>query len=234
MGIVCCGGINNIEIEMNRRIVNPQFPQKKKFISFTNLVILVQSFYRRHRAILKLKKEINYLKENFWIKKTDEKKICENLLLYKNRITISKALRSVENLCERLNVNNLNNANIEKLANDIEEIKVYSEISNCARELKKIDEKFLEKNFLEILLNFNQNDKLISFLETQKESETRDLIDGLFDDENEENFTIELKDIEILINVVCFFQDIKSKTNNLSAFLNNFHSILDKKRNLYK
>ena len=181
-----------------------------------------------------LKKEINYLKENFGIQKTDEKKICENLLLYKNRITISKALRSVENLCERLNVNNLNNANIEKLANDIEEIKVYSEISNCARELKKIDEKFLEKNFLEILLNFNQNDKLISFLETQKESETRDLIDGLFDDENEENFTIELKDIEILINVVCFFQDIKSKTNNLSAFLNNFHSILDKKRNLYK
>ena len=35
----------------------------------------------------------------------------------------------------------------------------------------------------------------------QKESETRDLIDGLFDDENQENlsiFTIELKDIEIL------------------------------------
>ena len=80
MGIVCCGGINNIEIEMNRRIVNPQFPQKKKFISFTNLVILVQSFYRRHRAILKLKKEINYLKEQIF-SDLDKKKLINNTII---------------------------------------------------------------------------------------------------------------------------------------------------------
>lgn len=71
------------------------------------------------------------------------------------------------------------------------------------------------------------------FLNAQKESETRDLIDGLFDEDEDENYIVELKDIEILINVVCFFQDIKSKTKNLNMFLDNFHSILNNKNNLY-
>ena len=100
--------------------------------------------------------------------------------------------------------------------------------------LKKLDENFFDKNFFEILLNFYQNDKIIQFLDTQKESETRDLIDGLFDEENDSNFTVVLKDIEILINVVCFFQDIKSRKANLDVFLDNFHNVLDKKNLLYK
>ena len=69
------------------------------------------------------------------------------------------------------------------------------EIPNFIKNLKNLDESFFEKNFLEILLNFYQNDNLIIFLNTQKESETRDLIDGLFDECNDENFIIELKDI---------------------------------------
>ena len=35
---------------------------------------------------------------------------------------------------------------------------------------------------------------------SKTEEEASDLIDGLFDNENEENITIELRDIEILIN----------------------------------
>ena len=74
---------------------------------------------------------------------------------------------------------------------------------------------------------FYQNDELFNFINSKKESETRDLIDGLFDNDNDENVTIELKDIEILINVVCFIQEIKSKTNNINVFLSNFHSLLE-------
>ena len=77
MGIVCCGGINNIEIEMKSRIINPEFPQKKKIVSLTHLIILVQSFYRRHRAIVKLKQEINFVKEQIF-RDLDKKKLINN------------------------------------------------------------------------------------------------------------------------------------------------------------
>ena len=183
-----------------------------------------------------LLKEIKYLKENFQKSVDNEKQICDNLMLYKNRKNISIALKSLNNLCQKISVENMDRFEneIEKLANNVSEIKNWMEIPKFIQEIKKLDEDFFEKNFLEILLNFYQNDNLIIFLNTQKESETRDLIDGLFDEENEENFVVELKDIEILINAVCFFQDIKAKTKNLGIFLNNFHTILDKKNLLYK
>ena len=181
-------------------------------------------------------KEINYLKNNFGYKEANEKQIAENLSLYKNRINISDALNSLMNLCQLLSVKNIDMAKEanEKLANDLVNIKLYSDTEKYVKKIKDIDENFLDKNFLEILKNFKDNDKLILFLNGQKESETRDLIDGLFDEESDEVFTVELKDIEILINVVCFFNDIKSKINNLGIFLDNFHSILIKKDSLYK
>ena len=184
-----------------------------------------------------LLKEITYLKNYFEIKEADEKQIKDNLIVYKNRKRISIALKSLLNLCIRLSVENMDKfkAEIESLSEFIDNLKNYKEIQDFLKRLKKIDEDdFFEKNFFEILIILNENDELISFLKGKKENETRDLIDGLFDEENEENFTVELKDIEILINVVCFFQELTSKTKNLNMFLFNFHSIFDKKNQLFK
>ena len=180
--------------------------------------------------------EIKYLKENFKYNNSDENQIVDYLLFYKNRIKISFALKSLKIICEKLSVENVVKLeiDIEKLANDIAKIKNYLIISKHIKSLKELDEYFLDKNFIEVLNNLYQNEQLITFLNNQKESETRDLIDGLFDDENEDNIAIELKDIEILINVVCFFQELKSKTQNINVFLNNFHSILNEKNHLYK
>ena len=183
-----------------------------------------------------LLKEIIYLKENFGYKDAKESEIVQNLIMYKNRNNISTALKSLNNLCQKIQVENMDRfeEQIEKLADNVREIKKFLEIPTFIKDLKKLDESFFDKNFLEILLNFYENDNLILFLNSQKESETRDLIDGLFDEENEENYTVELKDIEILINAVCFFQDIKSKTKNFKIFIENFHLVLDKKNLLYK
>ena len=180
--------------------------------------------------------EIKYLKENFKYNDSNEKQITSYLIFYKQRKKISSALNSVDNLFNKISVENKENVEIDikKLANNIEEIKNYLEIPEQIKILNKFDEKFLDKNFISILLNFYQNDQLIIFLNNQKESQTRDLIDGLFDDENEDNITIELKDIEILINVVCFFQEIKIKTKNINEFLTNFHLILNEKNYPYK
>ena len=183
-----------------------------------------------------LLKEIIYLKENFGYKDVKESEIVQNLIMYKNRNNISTALKSLNNLCQKIQVENMDRfeEQIEKLTDNVVEIKKFLEIPTFIKDLKKLDESFFDKNFLEILLNFYENDNLILFLNSQKESETRDLIDGLFDEENEENYTVELKDIEILINAVCFFQDIKSKTKNFKIFIENFHLVLDKKNLLYK
>ena len=183
-----------------------------------------------------LLKEIAYLKENFKYKDTDEKQITDYLMFYKRRKKISNALKSFVNIYNKVSDNNSINIeiDIEKLANNIGEIKNYLEIKDLVELLNKFDKNFLDKNFIAILLNFYQNDQLIIFLNNQKESQTRDLIDGLFDDDNEESCTVELQDIEILINVVCFFQELKLKTQNINDFLNNFHSILNEKNYLYK
>ena len=184
----------------------------------------------------KLLNEINYLKNLFEYDKINEKQMVENLILYKNRKNISLALKSLNNLYQKISFENIIefNLKIEKITECLINLKKYSETRKIIEEIKNIDNNFFEKNFIEILLNFYEKDELIKFLSPKKESETRNLIDGLFDEDVEENFNIELKDIEILINVVCFFQDIKSKANDLNIFIRNFHSILENKKDIYK
>ena len=63
MGIVCCNGRNNYEIEINQKIINPDFFLKYKISSLTQLVTLLQSYYRRHLSLKKFKSQIESLKE---------------------------------------------------------------------------------------------------------------------------------------------------------------------------
>lgn len=77
MGIVCCGGKNNIEIEIKRKIINPKFTLKRKINSATQLVTLIQTYYRRHLSIIKLKAEIESLKEQI-SNQLDKKKLINN------------------------------------------------------------------------------------------------------------------------------------------------------------
>lgn len=55
MGIVCCSGRNNIEMEIKRKIINPKFSVKHKINSVPQLITLLQSYYRRHLSIKKFK-----------------------------------------------------------------------------------------------------------------------------------------------------------------------------------
>jgi len=77
MGIVCCGGKNNIEAEIRRRIINPKFSLKNKIKSVTQLIILLQSYYRRHYVIKKFKNGIETLKEQIFTQ-LDEKKLIND------------------------------------------------------------------------------------------------------------------------------------------------------------
>ena len=108
-----------------------------------------------------LLKEIKYFQKNV----DNEKKICDNLMLYKNIKNISIALKSLNNLCRKISVENMDRfeTEIEKLANNVNEIKNWMEIPKFIQELKKLIEDFFEKNFLEILLNFYQNNNLQFF-----------------------------------------------------------------------
>ena len=124
--------------------------------------------------------------------------------------------------------------NRQHLIEEIEKLENFSDISKIIKKLKNNDENILEKNFIEILNIFEKNFELFNFLISKKESEARDLIDGLFDNDNDENITIELRDIEILINAVCFIQELKNKTDNINIFLKNFHSLLDENNDTYK
>ena len=86
-------------------------------------------------------------------------------MLYKNIKNISIALKSLNNLCRKISVENMDRfeTEIEKLANNVNEIKNWMEIPKFIQELKKLIEDFFEKNFLEILLNFYQNNNLQFF-----------------------------------------------------------------------
>ena len=113
MGIVCCGRINNLQIEINRRIISPKFSFKRKITSLPELVIIVQSFYRRHIAILKLKNKIESLKEQI-SSDLDQKKLINNDII-------------TESLSEKLYQNLILNG----------EIKSYMEIVNTNKTIKK-------------------------------------------------------------------------------------------------
>ena len=77
MGIVCCSGRNNIEMEIKRKIINPKFSVKLKINSVTQLITLLQSYYRRHLSIKKFKKEVETLKEQIF-SQLDKKKLINN------------------------------------------------------------------------------------------------------------------------------------------------------------
>ena len=176
-----------------------------------------------------LLKEIIYLKNFFGHNNSDEKKITEELAFYKNKKSIFIGLKSLLNIINLLSVKFIDNfsSEIYTIIEEIENLENFLEISKIIKKLKNNDESILEKNFIYILNRFYQNDDLFNFLNSMNESETRDLIDGLFDNDNDENVTIDLRDIEILINAVCFIQEIKSKNDNINIFLRNFHSLLD-------
>ena len=113
MGIVCCGRINNLEIEINRRIINPQFTFKRKITSLPELVTILQACYRRHVAILKLKHEIDSLKEQISLE-LDKKKLINNDIISES---------SSEKLYQNLILNG--------------QIKSYMEIVNTNKMIKK-------------------------------------------------------------------------------------------------
>ena len=121
MGIVCCGGKNNIEIEIKRRIIDPNFSLKNKINTATQLITLLQSYYRRHYVIKKFKNEIETLKQQIFIQ-LDEKKLI-------NDDIISESMS--EKIYQKLLLNG--------------KIKSYMEIINSNKKIKtnlRLSEKF--------------------------------------------------------------------------------------------
>ena len=183
--------------------------------------------------------EIIFLKNYFKYGEVDEKRITEHLIFYKQKNSICLSLQSLNNIIAKFEVQNsyFFISQLNQIINNIKNIKYFDEISKIINELKKLDNNILEKNFRDILYFLYHNPKLLEFLSQQKEAETRDLVDGIFDDENQENLsvlTIEINDIDILINAVSFIQNIKNKNEKIDLFINNFHSLLDEKKEIYK
>ena len=178
--------------------------------------------------------EIKYLKDYFNQNEANEILITEKLIFYKNRKKIINALNGLIFICKKLEIPNIEDTaqEIDKIIEKMKNIIYFSDISDIIPKLKNIDDNILEKDFIEILnLLYRNEKKLFNFLNSKKESEVRDLIDGLYEEENDD-IPIELRDIEILINGVCFIQEIKNKSDELKILLNNFHDIL--KNKLYK
>ena len=82
----------------------------------------------------------------------------------------------------------------------IKYLEKFQDTSSLINDLLSIDDQILEKKFLNVLYTFFKNKNILEFLISKTDEKARDLIDGLFDNENDENITIELRDIEILIN----------------------------------
>ena len=80
MGIVCCSPNNTIEIEIQRGIINSTFSSKYKINSVTEIIILLQSYYRRHLSIKKLKAEIESTKEQIFAQ-LDKNKLINNEII---------------------------------------------------------------------------------------------------------------------------------------------------------
>ena len=182
----------------------------------------------------KLINEIKYLKDYFNQNEANEILITEKLIFYKNRKNIINALNGLIFICKKLEIPNIEDTiqDIDKIIVKMNNIIYFSDISDIIPKLTNIDDNILDKDFIEILNLLYRNDqKLFNFLYSKKESEARDLIDGLYEDENDDT-SIELRDIEILINGVCFIQEIKNKSDELKIVLNIFHDII--KNKLYK
>ena len=112
MGIICCGGRNNYEIEIKQKIVNQDFSLKNKVNSFAQLVTLLQSYYRRHLSIKRFKSQIESIKEEI-LSQLDKKKLINNDIIS-------------ECLSEKIYQKYLLNG----------KIKSYMEIVNCNKAIK--------------------------------------------------------------------------------------------------
>ena len=80
MGIVCCGGKSNLEIEIKQKIINPKFTLKRKINSVTQLITLLQSYYRRHLSIIKFKTKVENLKEQIFSSLDKNKLINDDII----------------------------------------------------------------------------------------------------------------------------------------------------------
>ena len=80
MGIVCCSPNNTIEIEIQRGIINSNFHSNHKISSLNEIIILLQSYYRRHLSIKKLKFEIESKKEQVF-SQLDKNKLMNNEII---------------------------------------------------------------------------------------------------------------------------------------------------------
>ena len=181
-------------------------------------------------------KEIVNLKKHFDYKNADENKIVKELIFYKNRKNINIALKSLKNIAKIFKIKDKKDFDdiLDGIFKAIEKSKNKSDIDDIIKTLDSIDVNILETDFLEILEYLYQKNELIEFLILQNESESRKLIDGLFDSDNDDYKLIELNDIEIFINVVCFISDLKNNTKNIEEFLATFHKLLDRKNEIYK
>ena len=80
MGMVCCSANRNIEIEISHKIINPKFYLKNRINTPSELITLLQSYYRRHLSIKKFKAEIESLKEQIF-SQLDKKKLVNNEII---------------------------------------------------------------------------------------------------------------------------------------------------------
>ena len=84
MGIVCCGGRNNMEIEIRRIVINPKLTLKKKINTLSELITLLQSYYRRHLSIKKYIEERESLKEQVF-SQLDKNKLINNEIISESK-----------------------------------------------------------------------------------------------------------------------------------------------------
>ena len=183
--------------------------------------------------------EITYLKNYFNEINVEEKRITKDLLFYKQRKNISISLNYLKNIIKIFRIKKSNDfiSSITEIIENINKTKYFEEIKDIIKNLQNLDEKILEKKFIDTLFFLSQNPKLLEFLSSQEVEETQELIDGLFEYENQEKLevlAIGINDIEILINAVSFIQEIKSKKKSIKEFIDIFHFLLDEKNEIYK
>jgi len=246
---------NNINIDdLNQKNIQLQNPEVNKFNKSKEIFNKCKNLFNGEKLEISfledplskfkddgvdLLEEITYLKNYFNEINAEEKRITKDLLFYKQRKNIRISLNYLKNIIKIFRIKKSNDfiSSITEIIENINKIKYYEEIKDIIKNLQNLDEKILEKNFIDALFLFSQNPQLLEFLSSQEVEETQELIDGLFDYENQEKLevlTIGINDIKILINAVSFIQEIKSKKKSIKEFIDIFHFLLDEKNEIYK
>ena len=225
----------NIEKEKFDRTVE-LFNNCEKIIKEEDINLSLFETALNHLDDKALLKEIIGLKNHFNYNNANENKILENLYFYKNKQKITISLKSLRNIFQIFSVRNSNEfiSELNNILELIENAYNLNIINDIIQKLVNLDLQILDKNFCELLQYLYQKEELIYFLISQKESEARDLIDGLFDSDNEQEILVNLNDIEAFIKVVCFMAELKNNNSDVNLFLNNFHELLDIKNEIYK